>query len=675
MNLGFYPRLALMGMTKNKQLYLPYILTCIGMVMMNYILRYLQHVDAITHMKGGNMVQEMLSLGEWVIVFFSAIFLFYTNSFLMRRRKKEFGLYNILGMDKKNLAKIVLWETIFIAIISVATGLTGGILFSKLAELGAIHLIGGEITYALSVSREGIISTCVSFGIIFVLLFLNTIRQLHFSTALRLLKSEMEGEKPPKANGILGILGAILLGAAYVIALTIKNPMTALIWFFAAVLLVIAGTYLIMLTTSVLVCRLLQKNKAFYYKAKHFVSLSSMVYRIRRNGAGLASICILATMVLVMISSTASLYIGEEDVLQRRYPRDISIQMKFDDAKDYENENISVLKREIDDMVAAFGVNLENTVDFRPAYIAGRLTEDEVECDPARAEGFMEGLHQFIFLPLEQYNQMTGKQERLKDGEALLYCSEETYENETLSFLRGESYVIKKNLDGKFLDGVSQSDIVPTMVLIVSDVPAAIEPLTYEDGETMGTYQWEYSFDTSLSAEGQIQLAEKLYEHFSDEGQNYNGHFSDCSVDSREEKRSNFLGTFGGLLYLGIILSIVFLLAAVLIIYYKQISEGYEDQARFKIMQKVGMTKKEIRQSINAQILTIFFLPLLLATLHLAFAFPMIRKLLLLFQMNNLPLFISITVVSISIFALFYAVVYKITSNVYYHIVSGTTKR
>lgn len=407
----------------------------------------------------------MLNLGTITVGIFSCIFLFYTNSFLIRRRKKEFGLYHILGMGKRNIARILFWETMLTAGISLVIGIGFGILFSKLAELGM---------------------------------------------------------------------------------------------FFIAVILVIVGTYLIMIAGSVLFCRLLQKNKRYYYKANHFVSVSSMVYRMKRNGAGLASICILATMVLVMLSTTVSLYFGTDDVLKTRYPREINTAFSTRDSFDHLSE----------------------------------------------------------FVP----------------------------------------------------NGDITSDISTAFILIVPDVHAAIDTLSNLPEQMAPPYfSLIYSFDTSLSQDQQISLATDIniavYDWLnSDDDTSY------LYIESRAANYENFFADFGGLFYLAIVLSIVFLLAAVLIIYYKQISEGYEDQARFEIMQKVGMTKKEIRKSINSQLLTVFFLPLVGAGAHLIFAFPMIRKILHLFNLTNLNLFTTATLICFAVFAVFYTIVYRITSNAYYHI-------
>lgn len=336
MRLGFYPKLELTGITKNKKTYFPYILTSVGMVMMLYIVSFLTYSDSVKLMRGGDTVRGFLGLGCSVIGIFSTILLFYTNSFLIRRRKKEFGLYNILGMGKRNLARVLIWETVIIAAISMGAGLGCGILFSKAAELFMANVLGSTVGFAFQITADAIIMTVGWFGVIFVLILLNSLRQIHLAKPIELMRSEAVGEKPPKANWILTILGVVLLGGAYYLAVTIKDPVSAMLWFFAAVIMVILATYMLFIAGSVALCRLLQKNKGYYYKTSHFISVSSMVYRMKRNGAGLASICILSTMVLVMISSTSSLFVGREDTLRGRYPRNIVIDMFAEDGTENE---------------------------------------------------------------------------------------------------------------------------------------------------------------------------------------------------------------------------------------------------------------------------------------------------------------------------------------------------
>lgn len=674
MKFGFYPKLAWDGIRKNKRMYLPYILTCIGMIMMTYIINYLKYADAIKLLPGGDTIQIIMNLGISVVTFFAAIFLFYTNSFLTRRRKKEFGLYNILGMGKKNLSKIIFWETLEVTFISLILGLFFGIAFSKLVELGFVNLMKGDITYTLSVSGNAVMFTVIPFLIIFALIFLNSIRQVWFSSTVSLLKSETVGEKPPKANWFIGILGAGVLAGAYYIAVTIKNPISALGMFFVAVLMVIASTYMLMVAGSVVFCRILQKNKNYYYKQNHFVSVSSMVYRMKRNGAGLASICILATMVLVMISSTSTLFIGGEDVIRNRYPREINCWFHMFENKKMTDEDMEMFNDAIESVLEKHNADKENIINCHSAITSGMLNNGDVIFDTNDVNNFNIGtfsdVHQIYIVPIEDYNYMMNTDISLNDDEVLIYSSRDTFHGDTFGFNGQKKFKVKEIIDDCFVNSDIAMDIVPSIMEIVPDISEATKGIVNSDGQDMTYEKWYYCFDTNLSAEEDIEIHNEINEAL--RNLQINGHdtFS-VSIESREYERKDFYSLYGGLFYLGIILSIVFIFAAVLIIYYKQISEGYEDQSRFEIMQKVGMTKNDIRRSINSQLLTVFFLPLIMAGLHLVFAFPIIEKLLLLFNLKNRSLFIGTTIGSFLVFALFYAIIYRITSNAYYNIVSG----
>ncbi len=678
MKLGFYPKLAADGIRKNKRMYLPYILTCIGMVMMTYIVSFVQLSPIIGSMAGGETLQELMQIGVVVIVVFSALFLFYTNSFLTKRRKKEFGLYNILGMGKGNLGGILFWEFAYITIISLALGLVFGIAFSKLVELGFANMLEGEITYSMSVPAGAVYTTIFAFVAIFVLLFLNSLRQIWFSSVISLMRSENTGEKPPRANWVLGILGVLILGAAYSLAVTINDPISAVGVFMIAVLMVILATYLIMITGSVLFCRILQKRKNYYYKANHFISVSSMVYRMKRNGAGLASICILAIMVLVVISSTSALFIGGESVIRSRYPREINTWFRLYENKNMTDEDQAMFESAIDDILEKHGTTTSNVIKYHSVTVSGMLNGGDVIFNTNDVNDFNIGtfsdVHQFYLVPIDDYNYMMGTNETLANDEVLIYTPRNTFKGDTFSFTGLKQYKVKEIIKDCFLSPDMSMDIVPPIMVIVPDLSETSAGLTDAMGNDLTYKKWYYCFDTPLDDEEDIVMYEEIEDAF--RNLQLNGHDTFvANIESREYERQDFYSLYGGLFYLGIILSVVFILAAVLIIYYKQISEGYEDQSRFEIMQKVGMTKKDIRKSINSQLLTVFFLPLGMAGLHLAFAFPIIEKLLLLFNLNNRALFICTTAGSFLVFALFYTIVYRITSNAYYQIVSGAKGR
>lgn len=678
MNIGFYPKLAFSSMRKNKRFYLPYILTCIGMVMMQYIIVFLSVTPVFSKMPGAGSLQMMLGLGGYIIGIFSVIFLFYTNSFLMRRRRKEFGLYNILGMGKFNIGRVLFWETVLTAAIALSVGLGLGIVLSKAAELSLMNMLHGDISYTISVSGKAIMTTLLCFLAIFALLMVNSLVKLSISSPISMLRSENVGEKKPKGNWLLGLIGLLFVGGAYYMALTIKNPLSALMWFFVAVIMVIVGTYMLFISGSVLMCNILKKNKKYYYNPKHFVSVSSMAYRMKRNGAGLASICILGTMVLVMIASTSCLYFGAEDAMGSRYPREINSTVTFEDPSEMSEENVAILREKAETAAAGEGVTEKNILDYRYAQATGVVDETgEIDVDIAYlsevSESDIDNLYIYYFMSLDDYNKMTNQNKTLEDNQALIYVNRGEYDYKKIKIGDNINYEIVEEVDECVDSPYASMDAVSSVFIVVKDLDSCMEnldALSEMYGQTLIQLRWNYGFDTGLSDERQIEVRDSMIGTFDNLLRDGESSFSGVSCESLADNKADFYGTFGGLLFLGAMLSIVFIFAAVLIIYYKQISEGYEDQSRFDIMQKVGMMKREIRKSINSQLLIVFFLPLVAAGIHLTFAFPFVHKMLLLFNLMNAKLLIATTAITFLIFAAFYMLVYRITSNAYYKIVA-----
>ena len=685
MRKSIYPKLAWEGIRKNKKLCLPYLLTCICMIMMTYIVNFLIHSEIVHNMSGGTTVVIMMEFGSWVLIIFSLIFLFYTSSFVNRRRKKELGLYNVLGMGKREIAKILIWENLINTLISLSAGLLLGVIFSKLAELGILNMVHCQIDYTLSISPSAVGFTCGLYIIIFLLIMLNTLRQIHFSDPLSLMRSENYGEKPPKANVFLGLSGILLLIAAYCLAVSIQSPIEAMAWFFVAVIMVIVATYLIFISGSVMICRMLQKNKRYYYRPNHFVSVSSMCYRMKRNGAGLASICILSTMVLVIVSTTTCLYFGIENSLNRTYPRDILYECHFtqEDTADgvsdvlpiFSEDTLAVIRENLRMTAEKHNLPIQNPIDLRSIRITCFRDNDTVICDKRIGSGGYRWIGLTI-VPLSDYNLTMNVSETLSDHEVLLFDPDRSlYPNqeEPHSVLIGDTHLsVKRYLETMETGDITYAGAVQNnLYIVVSDFDAIVNDIIRITEESP-TFRWRFAFDTAGSDEDQIAFGMSAYKNISfalsDGIINYN------SITVKAEARIDFYRIYGGIFFLGILLSMIFLFAAVLIIYYKQISEGYEDQSRFEIMQKVGMTKTDIKKSINSQLLTVFFLPLLIAAMHLAFAFPMIRKMLLLFNLTNIWLFAVTTGLSFLAFVLFYTLIYRITSNAYYHIVSEGKK-
>ena len=677
-----YARLAWTGMRKNRRLYLPYLLSCAGMVLMFYILMGLSGSPVLEHMSGGGSSAIILRLGTVVIAVFALIFLFYTHSFLIRRREREFGLYNVLGMGKGNIARILLWETVITYGLTTGTGLLLGMVLYKLAELGMVRLLQVPVTYTLTVSVSSLLAAAALFAAIHTLILLNGLRQLHGVSAVGLLRSESVGEKPPKAQWVLTAAGMVLLGAAYALAVSIKEPLAALTWFFAAVLMVIAATYLLFISGSVTLCRGLQRNKKYYYRPQHFVSVSSMAYRMKRNGAGLASVCILATMVLVMISSTTCLYVGQEDAVNARYPRDMDVAVYGRSDHPLDEAEAEQLRQGVESTVFNFGGQASNVATYREISVSGLPDGGDLRLGNAGASA-ADSTHviHIYFVPLEEYNAVTGQSLTLEDGQVYVAALRTEFHSDTLSIDGGMTrHVMKREIPA--LVGAAVADITPSLTVVVPDfeqfVPELQSYLTNKYG-WYPTATWHYAFDTDLP-ENQQGNIDGTTPNLEDALNGYlAGVSSDwgvgVSVGSKAANRADFYGTYGGLFFLGIMLSIVFIFAAVAILYYKQLSEGYEDQSRFDIMQKVGMTKQDIRRSINSQLLTVFYLPLVLAGVHLCFAFPFIHKLLILFNLDNRGLLIGTTAVSFAVFAVLYAIVYKLTGNTYYRIVAEDTEK
>ena len=675
MNIGLYPKIAYEGMRKNGKLYIPYCITCILMVAIYYIVHFLAFSGVLIGIPGASTAVQMLGFGVYVITIFSAIFLFYTQSTLIKGRKKEFGLYSVLGMNRNNLGMIIFYETIMTWIAAIFGGLILGIGMSKVAELGFTRMIAAPVNYDFRISTDSVLHTIGTFTVIFLLIWLNTIRQIKFSSAIELVRSEKAGEKPPKANWFIGILGVIVLGAGYVLAIRIQQPISALYGFFIAVVLVIVGTYFVLIAGSVLLCRILQKNKDYYYKTNHFVSVSSMAYRMKRNGAGLASICILLTIVLVILSSTSVLFNNSEYCLTVRYPNEIGA---FACTYGYD-ENLTDLGERLDDILyeaaEAHGATVTNNKTYYTYSICGYLENDvlQVTLDSLSDMTFIDydKVAQIQFIDVGLYNRVFGYNETVEPGKAIVGTANDITLGDTL-IIGDSTFEVSKRIDDRIdeIDPASKIAVSPTIYMIVDDVEEVAQNyIQYQDynGEPMLAWYWYCRFDTGLDVDGQI-VANDLSAILNEELGPLN--FTNYYCDSHENQRTDYLSTFGGLMFLGILLSTIFLVSCVLIIYYKQISEGFEDKSRFEIMQKVGMTREDIKKSINSQMLTVFLIPIVFACAHLFMALPIIHKLLMLMGFMNMPMLVATASVCVVICAVFYAAIYKVTSNAYYKIVS-----
>ena len=653
MNKFFYPKLAATTIKKNGKVYIPYILTCIGSIAMFYIIHSISINTGLDIMNGGKQLKMLLNLGKWVIGIFSVIFLLYTNSFLIKRRKKELGLYNILGMEKKHISKLMLYETLIIAVLTLVSGIAIGALLSKFMFLLLLKILNFDVTLKFYISKESILSTMLLFISIYAVMLLNNLRQIHLSNPVELLKGGNAGEREPKTKWILTLIGVVSLGAGYYIAVTTENPLSALNLFFIAVLLVIVGTYALFTAGSIAILKALKKNKNFYYKSRNFINVSNMIYRMKQNAVGLANICILSTAILVVLSTTVSLYIGMDDILKTRYPDDIMISIS-----EVQPENIEKVNSIIETEMQKSG--LTKTGALKHGYISEiAMQEDNKFIVANREESSITNMNILLFITADDYNQLEGKSVQLEQGEVLI-CAD----NNTLQGNSVEIFNKQFNIKGYIEDLKIKSEmenIVNGYYIIVSDIDS-INEIKVAAGDEEKGINYYYGLDVEGSMEEQLELTNAIQSSL-------NNNSIKSSVEGIATARESFFSIYGGLFFIGLFLGLLFIMATVLIIYYKQISEGYDDKERFEIMQKVGMDKREVKKSINSQILMVFFLPLVMAVIHLAFAFKIITSLLKIFNLTNINLFVICTTSTILVFAIFYIVVYYATSKVYYRIV------
>lgn len=660
MNKLFYQKLAATNIKKNSQTYIPYILTSIGTVTMFYIMKALSVNKGLDMMHGSDSLKSLLSMGSFVVALFSLIFLFYTNSFLIKRRKKEFGLFNILGMEKKHLSQIMFFETLYIAVISLGAGLIGGILLSKLMYLVLLKLLNFAVPMGYDISLSAIVSTLILFGIIYGLTFINNVRQIHLAKPIELLKGGQVGEKEPKTKWLLTLIGLVCLGSGYYIALTTESPIAALNKFFIAVLLVIAGTYCLFTAGSIALLKLLRKNKTYYYKTKHFTSVSGMMYRMKQNAVGLANICILSTAVLVMLSTTVSLYLGMEDVLRTRYSRNVIIS-----SSDISDNYLDGVWNTTNNVLKKYNAKAENVLQYRYLSLVTRQDGNTFTNGRGKMTEITSEISVLYFVPLEDYNAMNNTSFTLKKDEILLYSSRNDYKDHTLSVF-DQTFTVNETLKS-FTGNVSDTrDVTDSYYIIVKDTSVLDEIAAKEvdtDGNNTSYIRCFLGFDLNTDNKKAINISNDIRTSFE-------GNYENSHVEAAAESEESFYAIYGGLFFLGIFLGALFIMATVLIIYYKQISEGYDDKERFEIMQKVGMSHEEIKKSIRSQVLTVFFLPIVTAGIHIAFAFKVITKLLVILNLNNVTLFAWCTAGTMLVFAVFYGIIYTMTARVYYKIVS-----
>ena len=659
-----YTKLAITNIKNNRQFYFPYLLTGIITVAIFYIMCALESNPGIQSMPGAKNLGLILRLGIGVIGIFAVIFLFYTNSFIIKRRKKELGIYNILGMEKRHIAKILSKEAFFTAIIAIGGGLVTGVLFHKLACMLLYRMIGfnGGITF--SFSKKGVMITAILFAIVYLLTYIYDLFQVQLANPIELLQSGNKGEREPKTKAIMAVLGVLCLGTGYFIAITTKNPIKALTLFFVAVILVIIGTYLLFTAGSIALLKILRRNKGYYYQTKHFTSVSGMIYRMKQNAVGLANICILSTMVLVAVSTTVSLYVGIEDIMKERYPNEINISAYYDTGAPAEDSIAPIVEKSVKES----GRKIRHEEDYLELYFAAIKDQGQYSLDKEKVKTAGDRVSGFVVLTREDCKKKYNEEiPELAENEVALFTIKKT-DMDTL-VLENRSYHVKEI---KQFQNTEDFETIADMMdeyyyVIVNDV---------QDMERLWQLQKDIYQENSSSISRQVRLdidgdSEQKKECFENIKTALGPEQAKARIliDSRQSSLDEFYQIYGGFLFLGLFLGILFLMITVLIIFYKQISEGYDDKERFSIMEKVGMSNDEVKATIRSQVRTVFFLPILMAAIHVGMAFPMIKRLLSLFGLSNTALFAGCMAGTILVFALIYLLVFLKTSKTYYKIV------
>lgn len=661
-----YTKLAITNIKNNRQFYFPYLLTGIITVAMFYIMCALESNPGIQSMPGAKDLGLILRLGIGVIGIFAVIFLFYTNSFIIKRRKKELGIYNILGMEKRHIAKILSKEAFFTAIIAIGGGLVTGVLFHKLACMLLYRMIGfnGGITF--SFSKKGVMITAILFAIVYLLTYIYDLFQVQLANPIELLQSGNKGEREPKTKAIMAVLGVLCLGTGYFIAITTKNPIKALTLFFVAVILVIIGTYLLFTAGSIALLKILRRNKGYYYQTKHFTSVSGMIYRMKQNAVGLANICILSTMVLVAVSTTVSLYVGVEDIMKERYPNEINISAYYDTGAPAEDSIAPIVEKSVKES----GRKIRHEEDYLELYFAAIKDQGQYSLDKEKVKTAGDRVSGFVVLTREDCKKKYNEEiPELAENEVALFTIKKT-DMDTL-VLENRSYHVKEIKQFQNTEDFETiADIMDEYYyVIVNDV---------QDMERLWQLQKDIYQENSSSISRQVRLdidgdSEQKKECFENIKTALGPEQAKARIliDSRQSNLDEFYQIYGGFLFLGLFLGILFLMITVLIIFYKQISEGYDDKERFSIMEKVGMSNDEVKATIRSQVRTVFFLPILMAAIHVGMAFPMIKRLLSLFGLSNTALFAGCMAGTILVFTLIYLLVFLKTSKTYYKIVGG----
>ena len=656
----FYPRMAISNVKKNGTYYFAYLFTCLFTVAMFYIMGAVTFDDSLKSLPDFQAMILIMRFGTAIIGIFSVVFLFYTNSFLMKRRQKEFGLYNILGMEKRHICTVLFWETAFIALVAIVGGIGFGILLNQLILLLLGKMIHLDFSLKAKVSVMSLEITVILFVAIFALILLSHIFRIGKAKPIELLRGSNVGEKEPKAKWFMALLSFVLIGIGYYISITTVSPLEAIPKFFLAVLLVVIGTYLLFTAGSIAILKALKKNKKFYYQTAHFTSISGMLYRMKQNAVGMGNICVLCTRVLVMFSATVSLYAGSEEMLEEMHPKSINICFTGK-TKDLQESEIS---KQVQTVLDKYNIEQKDCEVGLSCTGFGIMENGKIKMMDSTANMEFSSEVVMVCMATQEGYESTMKDAEpisLKENEIALWTNAEV--KDTVS-LFGSEYTVSQKIDELSKEFSYYANMLQIYYVVVKDMDSMYEMI---GDKSAYDYTYSYGFCYSKDPGKKLETMEKKLKQSIRKA--YKGDY-DIAVESQAEYKKGYYSIYGGLMFIGVFLGILFLMAAALIIYYKQISEGYEDKEKFAIMEKVGMTKKEIKSSIGSQVVMIFFLPLLVSCVHVAGAFPLIRRLLLMFGLTNVSVFILCTVITILIFSLIYGIVYRMTARTYYKIVT-----
>lgn len=688
MNKGFYLKMAWGNIRKNRNIYLPYLLAASVMTALFYIQGSLCDMVDISGMKGKRMMSSLLGISTPITGIFSLVILFYVNSFVMKQRKKEFGLYNVLGMEKRHLVRLMSVEILLVAVFSLVFGISGGALFSQLFFLIFYKMIRMEADLTMVIPRGAVIETLTLFGILFCLVLLYDIVAVIRTRPVELLKSESQGEREPKVHGLAALIGVAALTGGYVIAQKVESPMEAMLWFFAAALLVIVGTYGLFMAGSIALLKWMKKRECFYYRPSSFISVSGMLYRMKQKAAGLAGICILSTMVMVTIGASLCIFSGVSEGVREEYPREYFLQMHYSEDLKPETyqDTTSDVKKLVEAQMEENGSRVENMLSYTRCNMVYRKGKDgyEAEMGDLADTNDYENLVYVQYLLREDYEANTGKKTEIPDDVAAFYESEEgLIPGETLLF--GDYSIKGKRLEEPVETAVASwySGIKKRVQVLLPGIEE-MEKLTESLGKNFETYYgleegegpgamyflgWNWYFDISGKQEPAEEFLEKLRSSWETEKASEWAYIS--TFQNRTEEEEYLFQEYGTILFIGFFLGMIFLLATVLIIYYKQVTEGYDDRKRFVIMQDIGLSQAEVKKTIRTQVLLVFFLPLGAAGLHMAMAFKVLVKMMALFSAYNIKLFSLCIGLTVAVFALVYFLVYTVTARIYYKIVSN----